>query len=62
MEHISRRIQNYDMQVKAYVGELCQNLLSIPGVGYITAGLIAGEIRDVLIVSFFINLLVIINF
>lgn len=47
MEHIARRIQSYDMQIKAYVDELCPNLLSIPGVGYITAGLIAGEIRDV---------------
>ena len=47
IEHIARRIQNYDMQIKAYVDELCPNLLSIPGVGYITAGLIAGEIRDV---------------
>ena len=47
MEHIARRIQSYDMQIKAYVDELCPNLLSIPGVGYTTAGLIAGEIRDV---------------
>ena len=47
MEHIARRIKNYDMQIKAYVDELCPNLLSIPGVGYTTAGLIAGEIRDI---------------
>ena len=47
MEHISRRIHSYDMQIKSYVDELCPNLLSIPGVGYVTAGLIAGEIRDV---------------
>lgn len=47
MEHISRRIKNYDLQIKAYVDELCPNLLSIPGVGYTTAGLIAGEIRDI---------------
>lgn len=47
MEHIQRRIKNYDAQIKSYVDELCPNLLSIPGVGYTTAGLIAGEIRDV---------------
>ena len=47
MEHISRRIKSYDVQIKAYVDELCPNLLSIPGVGYTTAGLIAGEIRDI---------------
>lgn len=47
MEHISRRIKSYDLQTKAYVDELCPNLLSIPGVGYTTAGLIAGEIRDI---------------
>lgn len=47
MEHIRRRIDGYDAQIKTYVDELCPNLLSIPGVGYTTAGLIAGEIRDV---------------
>ncbi|MBQ9805309.1 MAG: IS110 family transposase [Clostridia bacterium] len=47
MEHIARRIKNYDTQIKTYVDELCPNLLSIPGVGYTTAGLIVGEIRDI---------------
>ncbi len=47
LEHIQKRLRNYDIQIKAYVDELCPNLLSIPGVGYITAGLIAGEICDV---------------
>ena len=47
MEHIKRRIAGYDAQIKAYVDELCPNLLTIPGVGYVTAGFIAGEIRDV---------------
>ncbi len=47
MEHIQRRIHSYDVQIKAYVDELCPNLLTIPGVGYVTAGLIAGEIRDI---------------
>lgn len=47
MEHIVRRIHNYDIQIKVYVDELCPDLLSIPGVGYTTAGLIVGEIRDI---------------
>ena len=29
------------------VDELCPNLLSVPGIGYTTAGLIAGEIGDI---------------
>jgi len=47
LEHIQRRVDNYDAQIKQYVDELCPNLLSIPGVGYTTAGLIAGEIGDI---------------
>jgi len=47
LEHIQCRIKSYDAQIKRYVDELCPNLLSIPGVGYTNAGLIAGEIGDV---------------
>lgn len=47
LEHIQKRLRNYEAQIRTYVDELCPNLLSIPGVGYITAGLIAGEICDV---------------
>ena len=47
LEHIQRRVDNYDVQIRHYVNELCPNLLSIPGVGYTTAGLIAGEIGDI---------------
>ena len=47
LEHIQRRVDNYDAQIKRYVDELCPNLLSIPGVGYTTAGLIGGEIGDI---------------
>ena len=47
LEHIQRRIDSYKAQIKHYVDELCPNLLSIPGVGYTTAGLIAGEIGDI---------------
>lgn len=47
MEHLQRRIEKYNVQIKEYVDELCPELLTIPGVGYVTAGLIAGEIRDI---------------
>jgi transposase len=47
LEHIRCRIDSYDAQIKRYVDEICPNLLSIPGVGYTTAGLIVGEIGDV---------------
>lgn len=47
MEHIQKRIASYDSQIKKYVNEICPNLLTIPGVGYTTAGLIAGEIGDI---------------
>ena len=47
LEHIQRRVDSYNAQIKRYVDELCPNLLSIPGVGYTTAGLIAGEIGDI---------------
>ena len=47
LEHIQRRVDNYDAQIKHYVNELCPILLSIPGVGYATAGMIAGEIGDI---------------
>ena len=47
LEHIQRRVNNYDAQIRHYVDELCPNLRSIPGVGYTTAGLIAGEIGDI---------------
>lgn len=46
MEYIQKRIDKYDAEIKKYVDEICPNLLSIPGVGYTTAGLIAGEIGD----------------
>ncbi len=46
MEHIQHRIDKYNSQIKLLVDELCPNLLSVPGIGYTTAGLIAGEIGD----------------
>lgn len=47
MEHIQQRVNKFDEQIKTYVDELCPELLTIPGVGYITAGLIMGEIKDI---------------
>lgn len=46
MEHIKKRVDKYDAEIKKYVDELCPNILSVPGVGYVTAGLIVGEIGD----------------
>ena len=46
LEHIQKRVDKYDAEIKKYVDELCPNILSIPGVGYITAGLLVGEIGD----------------
>ena len=47
LEHIQRRIAAFDAQIKRYVDELCPNILTIPGVGYVTAGLILGEIGHI---------------
>ncbi len=46
LEFIQHRIEKYDVQIKQLVDELCPNLLTVPGIGYVTAGLIAGEIGD----------------
>lgn len=47
MEHIQSRIDVFDKEIQKYVDELCPSILSIPGVGYTTAGLIVGEIGEV---------------
>lgn len=47
LEHIQMRVEKYDVQIENYVKQHFPNLLTIPGVGYITAGLIAGEIGDI---------------
>lgn len=47
LEHIQKRISAYDAQIKHYVDKICPNILTIPGVGYVTAGLILGEIGDI---------------
>ena len=47
IEHIQDRIDDYDARIRAYVDELCPNILTIPGVGATTAGLLIGEIQDI---------------
>jgi transposase len=47
LEHIQKRVEKYDVQIENYVKQHFPNLLTIPGVGYITAGLIVGEIGDI---------------
>ena len=47
MEHIQKRINKFDEEIKKLVDELCPNLLTVPGIGYTTAGLIIGEIGDI---------------
>ena len=39
--------EKYDILIEKYVNEIAPNILSIPGVDYVTAGLILGEIGDV---------------
>ena len=41
LEHIQKRIAAYDAQIKRYVDEICPNILTIPGVGYVTASVIS---------------------
>ena len=47
MQHIQSRVDAFDQEIAKYVDALCPNLRSIPGVGYVTAGLIFGEIGDI---------------
>jgi len=47
LKYISSCIDEYDKQIKSYVDSICPVILSIPGISYVTAGLILGEIGDV---------------
>ena len=47
LEHIQQRIESFDIQIEHFVKQYFPNLLTIPGVGFVTAGLIAGEIGDI---------------
>ena len=47
LEYIQRRLEKYDVQIRKLVDESYPNLLTVPGIGHTTAGLIAGEIGDI---------------
>jgi transposase IS116/IS110/IS902 family protein len=40
-------VDDYDKMIKYYVDKLDTKILTIPGIGYTTAGLILGEIGDI---------------
>lgn len=47
LNFIQSKLDDYDKMIKKYVDCLDTKILSIPGVGYTTAGLILGEIGDI---------------
>ncbi len=47
LKSIQKHIDEYNQQIKHYVDLINPLILSIPGVGYTTAGLILGELGDV---------------
>lgn len=47
IKYCQSRIDKYDEQIKVLVDSIAPNILSVPGVGYVSAGLILGEIRDI---------------
>ena len=47
LKNISAEIEEYNEQIKHYVDLININILTIPGISYITAGLILGEIGDI---------------
>lgn len=47
LNFIQSKVDGYDKMIKKYVDSLDTKILSIPGIGYTTAGLILGEIGDI---------------
>lgn len=47
LNFIQSKINDYDEMTKYYVDKLNTKILTIPGIGYTTAGLILGEIGDI---------------
>ena len=47
LNFIQSKINDYDEMIKYYVDKLNTKILTIPGIGYTTAGLILGEIGDI---------------
>ena len=44
---LTEKINSYDNMIKFYIEQLDTKILTIPGIGYVTAALILGEIGDV---------------
>lgn len=47
LNFIQSKVSDYDAVIKKYVTSLNTQILTIPGIGYTTAGLILGEIGDI---------------
>lgn len=47
LKFLKTKINEYDKFIKKYVDLVDTQILSIPGIGYVTAGLILGEIGDI---------------
>lgn len=47
LNFIQSKIDDYDKMIKYYVDKLDTKILTIPGIGYTTAGIILGEIGDI---------------
>lgn len=47
LKFIQSKIDDYDKMIKYYVDKLDTKILTIPGIGYTTAGVILGEIGDI---------------
>lgn len=47
LKSLNSEIHEYDLMIKSYVDKINSNILTIPGIGYTTAGIILGEIEDI---------------
>ena len=47
LKSLNSEIHEYDSMIKSYVDKINSNILTIPGIGYTTAGIILGEIGDI---------------
>ena len=47
LEHVKNREKAYDHEIERLVKEISPNLLSVPGIGVTSAGIILGEIGDI---------------
>ena len=47
LKSLNSEIHEYDLMIKSYVDKINSKILTIPGIGYTTAGIILGEIGDI---------------